>query len=348
MRGREVNPDAYRRAEISNRTKPTMRALAPVFSLFWITLLLQAQGPSAIALPSDVPATDVPAEQTTPVMPGQKVGLGDLLSVTVANCPQMTRSFRVASDGSLPLPLLRERIQAVGKQPEEIETEISAALIKEEILVRPTVMVAVIEYRSVPVTVLGAVHHPTTFQAVGVVTLLDAITRAEGLTSDAGAEILVGRTAGGAEPAVVRRIPVKGLIDDADPNLNIRLYGGEEVRVPPAGKVFVMGNVKKSGAFPVTDGSDATVMKAIALSEGLAPYYGKEAFIVRKADGKSQPDEIPVELSKILDRKSPDVPLQANDILYIPDSRGKRLTAQTIEHIIGFGSTAGSGWLIWH
>lgn len=282
-------------------------------------------------------------------LPMQKVGAGDLLSVSVADCPELTRNFRVTNDGTLQLPLLKEKIEATGKYPEQIEDEITQALVKDELLVRPVVSVSVAEYRSVPVSVMGAVRHPLTFQAVGDVRLLDALARAEGLSQDAGAEILVSRppTAGSTGSSLLERIPVKGLLDEANPALNVRLYGGEEIRVPAAGRVYVVGSVKRSGAFPIQDDSTTTVLKAIALSEGLAPYSSKRAFIFRREGAKGNKSEIPVALDKIMQRKSPDVLLEANDILYVPDSRGKRVTAETLQTLTGFGISTASGMLIW-
>jgi hypothetical protein len=89
-------------------------------------------------------------------------------------------------------------------------------------------------------------------------------------------------------------------------------------------------------------------MKAVALSEGLSPYAAKVAYIERAGDTTHEKHEIPVELRKIMERKSPDVDLQAKDTLYIPDDRGSRLTANALEKILGFGATTGSGFLIWH
>lgn len=292
-------------------------------------------------------------------LPAQKVGPNDLLWISVADCPELTRNFRVSADGTLALPLLKQRIHVANEYPLDIETQLTDALIKGQILVAPVVTVSVAEYRSVPVSVMGAVKRPVTFQAVGNMTLLDALTKAEGLSAEAGPEILVSRTrmeAGetssgeqGADPAtLVQRIPIKGLIDEADPALNIRLRGGEEIRVPAAGRVYVIGNVKKSGAFPITDGNDTSVMKVIALSEGLLPYSNKEAYIYRRESGKGNRGEIPIQLAQILNRKAPDIPLQANDILYIPDNKGRRLTAQTLDRIAGFGTSTASGVLIWH
>jgi len=282
-------------------------------------------------------------------LPTQRVGPDDLLSVSVADCPELTRNFRVLGDGTLALPLLKERIPANNKQPGEIEVEISNALVKEQLLVQPIVSVSVAEYRSLPVSVLGAVRHPLTFQAAGEVTLLDALTRADGLSQDAGPEILVSRsaTSNGQATALIQRIPVKGLIDDADPSLNIRLHGGEEIRVPDSGRVYVIGNVKRTGAFPIGDGNDTTVLKMVAMTEGLLPYTNKDAFIYRREAGKDDRSEIPVQLTRIMEHKAPDIRLQANDILYIPDSKGKRISAETVRTLTGFGVSAATGILIW-
>ncbi|HEX4165622.1 MAG TPA: polysaccharide biosynthesis/export family protein [Bryobacteraceae bacterium] len=282
-------------------------------------------------------------------LPIQRVGPDDLLSLSVADSPELTRNFRVTNSGVLVLPLLKERIQASGKLPGEIEEEISTALVKEQLFVQPVVSVSVAEYRSLPVSVMGAVRHPTTFQATGDVSLLDALTRADGLSQDAGSEILITRlrASGNEDHTFTQRISVKRLIDAADPTLNIRLHGGEEVRVPPAGRVYVIGNVKKTGVFPIEDDNDTTVLKVIAQSEGLLPYTNKDAFIYRREAGKDNRNEIPVQLTRIMEHKSPDIQLQANDILYIPDSKGKKLSAQTIQTLTGFGVSAGTGLLIW-
>ena len=220
----------------------------------------------------------------------------------------------------------------------------------EEILVDPVVTITIVEYHSRPISVVGAVHKPLTFQADGPVTLIDAITRAEGLNTEAGPEILISRTRpdkDGSRSMVVEHISVKGLIDDANPDLNPRLFGGEQVRVPEIGKVFVVGNVHKPGAFAMQDSSATTVLKALALSEGLLPFADKMAFIYRQTAGSTTKTEIPIELTKIMDRKTPDVHLEANDILYIPDNKGRRMTVTALERLAGFGSSTASGLLIW-
>jgi protein involved in polysaccharide export with SLBB domain len=136
----------------------------------------------------------------------------------------------------------------------------------------------------------------------------------------------------------VQRIGVKALIDGADPSANVILTGGEEIRVPAAGRIYVVGNVKKPGAFALQDSAQSSVLKAIALAEGLAPYAGKQAFIYRTEGGAGGKDEIPVELRKIMDRKAGDVALLPNDILYITDNKGRRLSLTALEKITLFGA----------
>lgn len=274
-------------------------------------------------------------------LPSQKLGVDDLIAVSVYDAPELTRTVRVETDGTIHLPLLNDGVQASGKFPRELEGAIADALKTGEILVDPVVKVTVVEYHSRPIAVVGAVHKPLTFQAVGVVTLLDALAHAEGLTNDAGTEIILTRD------NTVERIPVKRLMKDADPSVNYVLHGGEEIRVPEAGKIFVVGNVHKPGAFIVRDPNDESVLKMVAVSEGLLPYAAKYAYVYRR-DAAGAKQEIPIELEKIMQRKSPDVPLQVDDVLYIPDNKMKRNAMTAIDRITAFGASTASGMLIWH
>ena len=292
------------------------------------------------ASPNDTAASNLPA---------QKIGPDDLVSISVYDSPEFSRTVRVGSDGMLRMPMMKDKIKAAGLMPAELEVTLASELRKEQLLVDPFVTVTMVEYHSRPISVMGAVKHPITFQAIGQVTLLDALTRAEGLNPEAAGEILVTHPGpeGDKKNVLVQRIPVRGLIDQADPELNVKLSGGEEIRVPEVGKVFVNGNVKKPGAFAVEDASDMTVMKALALAEGTLPFTAKLAYIYRPDDRGSAKHEIPIELGKILARKAPDVPMQPRDILYVPDNSGRRLTATTIEKILGFGSSTASGVLVY-
>ena len=190
--------------------------------------------------------------------------------------------------------------------------------------------------------------NPLTFQATGTMTLLDAISRAQGLTDNAGSEILVSRLAQNADgqPAtLMQRIPVRALLDGVNPSLNLSLQGGEVIRVPEAGRVFVVGDVKKPGAFYITDGSQSSVLKALALSEGLDSFSSHKAYIYRADESGGDRKEIPVELKRIMDRKSPDVALTAGDILYIPNATGAKASLKALEASLSVGSALGAAFV---
>jgi len=277
-------------------------------------------------------------------LPTQRLGTDDLIAVSVYDAPELTRTVRVDADGTIHLPLLKKGVPAEGTMPADLERAIAEALKTEQILVDPIVKVTVVEYHSRPISVMGSVRKPLTFQAVGAVTLLDALARAEGLTQDAGTEVIVSQADGAKR--LLTRIPVKQLIDAADPAVNLRLTGGEEVRVPEAGKIFVMGNVTKPGAFIVRESADSSVMRMVALAGGMLPYAAKQAYIYRK-DQTGAKTEIVVELEKIMERKSPDVALHLDDILYVPDNKSRRNTMTVIDRITTFGASTASGVLVW-
>ncbi len=309
-------------------------------------LLLTALVCGICAAQQDRPALP-PAEPTNASLPAnlpaQPVGPNDLLMISVYDSPELTRSVRVSADGQIRLPMLKQPLKVSGLLPDGLGEIITQALIQNGVLIDPIVTVGIAEYHSRPISVAGAVRNPVTFQAAGPVTLLEAIARAGGLDRTAGPEILLTRIAmqdGNPATTTTLHIPVVSLMNTADPRWNLPLTGGEEIRVPEAGQIFVAGNIAKPGAFSAPDTKDATVIKAVALAGGLLPFYTKQAYIYRPNPDTGVKQEIPIDMAKILSRHTPDVPLQPNDILYIPDDRGKRLSIGALEKLLVLGTGA--------
>ncbi len=318
----------------------------PAFAAAMLALAVAALPHSLLA--QDAGAGDTqsiaPAAGIADVLPSQELGPSDLVQIMVPYCPELSRSFRIGPDGELSLPLLKKPINTVGMMPVQLQSVIAKALVADQILVNPVVSVSVLAYESRPVSVVGAVNHPIAFQATGNLTLLDALARA-------GPDITVTHRSQGPDGTMhvtVQSIPVKGLIESTNPKLNVALTGNDEVRVPDAGMIFIAGNVKKPGSYTMQDNSDTTVVKALALSEGLESYSAKQAYIYRQAAPGAPRDEIMVPLSKILARKAPDMVLHPDDILYVPENNGKRMTAKVLSQLAGFGSTTAAGMLIYH
>lgn len=300
-------------------------------TLLALTALAAIAAPQKALQPPEPTASNMPAN-----LPAQPIGANDLILVSVYDAPELSRSVRVGADGLIRIPMLKQPIKAEGLLPAALETEIVKAIKQEEILVSPVVTVSVAEYHSRPISVAGAVRSPITFQAAGPITLLQAIAKAGGLEKNAGLEILLTR---GTETL---RIPAKGLIESADPRWNIALVGGEDIRVPEAGRIFVVGNVKKPGAFSSSDLTEPTVLKLVAMAEGVLQYSMKQAYVYRPDAKTGSKVEIPINLAQILERKSPDVELRPDDVLYIPENKRGKLSAATIEKIVAFGGGATS------
>jgi polysaccharide export outer membrane protein len=288
----------------------------------------------ALTAGAQTTATPTPASLTAdpnPLLnlPMQRVGPEDLLRIDVYDAPEFNRPVRVSEAGTIRLPMLKDPIRVEGLMPTEIE-----------------VMVA--EYHSRPISVIGAVKIPTIFQAIGTVKLLDALARAGGLDSvNAGYEVVVTRPNGGdGKTQSVQRIPVKALMNGSDPDLNITLLGGEEIRVPEVGHIVVAGSVTQPGVYNVLDNGTTTVTTSIAQAKGTIQYFSHVAYIYRP-DEQGVQHEIKVDLGKILTRKAPDVPLQPKDILYVPDSSGRRITQETVNALTQLGTTATAGILIY-
>ena len=303
-------------------------------ALFAGVLPLTAQDPHQTV---PVPVADLNPSSN---LPSQPVGPEDLLGLQVYDAPEFTRTVRVSAKGAIRLPMLKSEIRVQGLLPNEIEVLVKEALVREELLVDPFVTVNIVEYHSRPISVGGAVKTPTIFQAIGSVSLLDALARAGGLVADqAGPEIIVTKPNGDTNTRSIQRIPVKALYSGSDPELNLKLTGGEEIRVPDVGKIIVSGSVTHPGPYPVLDGADNTVTTAIAQAGGTIQYFSHIAYIFRP-DDKGARHEIKVDLGKILKRQSPDITLQAKDVLYVPDSSTRRITQNTINSLTGVAGSA--------
>src|SRR5712692_316982 len=193
-------------------------------------------------------AAPVNIEGETPAFSEYRLGAEDLIQVTVLDSPEFSRLLRVSAAGTVKLPLTKQTIPAAGLTAAEIEEKITQALVEEGLLREPSVAVTVREFHSKPVSVTGAVRTPVVFQATRPLTLNEAITRAGGLGEAAGQEVVVTFPGREGQPPKVVRVPAKSLNDTSDSQSPIWLRGGEEVRVPPAGRVYVLGGVGHPGA----------------------------------------------------------------------------------------------------
>ena len=135
----------------------------------------------------------------------------------------------------------------------------------------------------------------------------------------------------------VVEIDLKSLTESRKAADNVLVKPHDVISVPPAELVYVVGNVKKAGGFPLGGKPSLSVLQALALAEGLDPRAAaSRARILRPAQATTA--QIPVNVQKILEGKAEDIVLRPNDILFIPSNAMKSVTMRTIEAAIQIGT----------
>lgn len=260
------------------------------------------------------------------------LGPGDMIKIDVFDIPELSEKIRIDPGGYITMPLIPHRILAAALTPYQLGTKLADLLRSKGLVSHPQVTVSVVQRMSQPITVIGAVERPMIYQAQRPTTLLEVLSAAGGLTDTAADYVTVSRmTKSGATDA--RRVSLRDLIDQGDPKANIYLQGNDVVSVPKAGVVYVVGAVARPGGFVIqNDTGQMTALKALALAGGTKPdAKTKDALIIRKAGPGGKRQEVRVDLKKILSQKAEDVQLQPNDILFVPNSAGKKALAKAAD-----------------
>ncbi|MBI3694976.1 MAG: polysaccharide biosynthesis/export family protein [Acidobacteria bacterium] len=307
---------------------------------------VEAENPAAAPAKAPAPAATLPPE-AEPAFNNYQVGPEDLLSVMVMDSPEFTRQVRVSETGTFRMPLIKRPIRADGRTCLEIEHEITRALVEEGLLRDPAVSVTVREFNSKPVGISGAVRNPVVFQATRPLTLVEALSRAGGLAENAGSEVRITVPERDGQPASVVHIPTKSLTDITSTQKPFWLRGGEEVRVGQAGRVYILGGVTRPGALLVTSDEPLSLLRALALSGGTTPTASTKAFLLRPAAGAQQKTEVALDLKKLMRRQAPDLSLESNDVIFIPDSRSKRYSQAGITAVMSSMTYALGGLILW-
>jgi polysaccharide export outer membrane protein len=277
------------------------------------------------------------------------LGPGDQLSIHVMDMEDIGKDpVQIDMRGNINLPMAG-RIHVAGMTLEQVEAAIRDRL--KTFIKDPDVTVAVHEMRSQPVSVLGSVKMPGVFQVQGQKTLLEMLSLAQGLREDAGYSIRITRKKewgkipleGAKEDDSgqywVAEVGVKDILEARSPEKNIPVKPNDVITVPRGELVYVMGAVKKSGGFVLGEKEKVTVLQALAMSEGMDSYAkGGSARILRRTKDPERRLEIAVNLSKILEGRAQDVPMEADDILFVPLSGAKKALMRTTEAAISLGT----------
>jgi polysaccharide export outer membrane protein len=261
---------------------------------------------------------NIMAQQQGQLLPvnDYRIGSKDLLEIRVFELPELSQTVRVSEDGSVSLSLLG-KVEVAGLTAQELEKKL-ASILDQKYTKAAHVTVFVKEYQKV--AVIGAVGKPGNYELVGPTTLLQVISQAGGLTSDALNELYVFRQGeGGKKTRIV--INLEELTINGDQNLNIDLQPNDVVNIPVDRMltVFVYGEVKNPGAILFKQSKRVTLLQAIAQAGGTTEWASKSRVMIKrknKTTGKEM--KIPLNLKDIITGKKSDIILEEGDIVIVP------------------------------
>ncbi len=277
-----------------------------------------------------------------------RIGPNDVIDVQIENAPELSRTFHVTAAGTFLMPYVG-RVTAAKKTTEELAQFIIDKL-KGDYLKDPKVTVSVKEYNSRSFFIQGSVRSPGVYQIEGRPSVLELITLASGLSDTHGANAYIIRKIRAAAPKdgeSTSASPKAGAADaqqepvaEESPkyelksvHINALLRGhfeqdmflepGDIVNIPPTDVFFVAGEVNQPGSFPLKEGT--TLRQAISLAQGTNYKAALDRGIVFREGSGGKREEVHVDIGSVMAGKKEDVPIMANDIVLVPNSRGKTI-----------------------
>jgi polysaccharide export outer membrane protein len=248
-----------------------------------------------------------------------RIGPRDLLDIRVYEDKDLNGERRVSESGLVNLPLLGD-VAVGGKTTAEIGQSLKK-LLEDKYMQKASVDVQVLEFRSRPISVIGAVKQPGNLGFSGRWTLLEALTAAGGLADNHGNVIHVLRRADNGLSDQLS-IDLDDLMLRADPKVNIPIFANDLINVPGTVEVTVycLGEVEEPGALAFKSNERITLLAAIAHAGGLTDRAGSRILIKRAGGAESAQQEITVDYKKILAGKEPDVELRQGDVIFVKES----------------------------
>ncbi len=247
-----------------------------------------------------------------------RIGPKDLLEIRVFEEPTLNVDRRVDDDGTIDLPLIG-RFSVRG-----LTEERAAGMIQEELerayLQRASVSVRIREFRSQPISVIGAVKSPGNLELSGRWTLLEALSAAGGLSDNHGNEVHVLRRADNGLSDQLT-VDLNALLVRGDARYNIPIFAADLINVPTAASlnIFCLGEVEAPGAVVFRSTERPTLLGVIAKAGGLTE-RGSSKIRIRRQGPDDVISEVEVNFKRILSGKDPDVVMQDGDVVVVKET----------------------------
>jgi polysaccharide export outer membrane protein len=245
------------------------------------------------------------------------VGAHDVLTITCYDQADLSGKFVVETDGTFTYPLIG-RFKAGGLALRAVEDGLKRQLKDEGYFKNPQITVAVEQYRSQKVFIVGEVRAPGSYPVSGDMSLVEALARAGSTLPTASGEAIIVHVPAGqnvAGPTLpsqdnaenIVRVDLRALQNGLFAN-NAALRDGDTIFVPRAESIYVFGQVRNPGAYALQQ-RNTTVLQALSLAGGVADRGSMSRIrIVRLVAGDKK--EIRVSLSDVV---------QAGDTLIVPE-----------------------------
>jgi polysaccharide export outer membrane protein len=295
-----------------------------------------------------------------------KLAPRDVIEVIVQDAPELSVNYTISSSGIIALRFLGPTPVA-GKTTDEVSKIITDGL-RGRYLRDPKVYVSVKQYNSRTFFIQGAVRNPGVYVVSGRPSLFRLLTIAGGLQENHGLvayifrevkpkpekletgvsqngddkkfKEIINEAKGTDQEAVVEGEPdyelisaniggmLRGRLDN-----NVIIQPGDVVYVPPADVFYIAGEVKAPGQFQLRQG--ITLRQAISLAGGtlFKAKLGK-GIIFRTDPITGNFTELPVEIDAVMSGKSPDVAILGNDVIWIPNSTVKSISATVLNAVL--------------
>jgi len=278
------------------------------------------------ALPG-TPMTEMPSTTSeTTFSSGVELDTGDLIEVRTFDTPELSGKLRVDEKGEITLPI-GGAVTVRGLTAEQVGVAIEERFRQRNILRDPHVDIFVDEYATQGVTVAGEVKMPGIYPWSGKHSVLDFISAAGGLTPYASRTVTLSRK----DREQVVTFQLQNSLQTPG-GADLEAHPGDRILVTRAGVVYVVGDVGRPGGYLIENTETVTVLKALALAQGMNKTAKFDAKLLRNSSGKPVETDLP--LKKILANQAADPKLQDGDILFVPVSGGKNFADKGVTAIL--------------
>jgi polysaccharide export outer membrane protein len=229
---------------------------------------------AAVAVGGQSP--QAPPSGSAPAFTDYIIGPQDVLTINSFDQADLSGRFTVEADGTFTYPLIG-RLKAGGLTLRQIETELKKRLKDDKFFVNPQLSVAVEQFKSQKVFIVGEVRSPGAYPLSGDMSLIEALARAGSTLPSASGEALIVHAAPGqttpeapstiGDPANMVRIDLRDL-ENGSLSQNAVLRDGDTIFVPRAQSVYVFGQVKNPGGYSLQQ-NKMTVLQALSLAGGV-------------------------------------------------------------------------------